>query len=261
MAESSGTLPGTEPKPRPSGPICRHFSAGYCKFGNNCRFRHPAPAQSHGGIDIGLPNRPAALPFLPEQNSRPAFTSVRGMETWLRSRAADPPAEKLSRLSSATGLALLFDAVHRTGLPERATRLLVELLSGTDLRTSMLREETNKVYGLLPGSPFLANLHVHVQSLAEVTAPQLQAYADLCEEVQARVEDGWMHVPLDVLSARARADVRDGPEKARLVASLDRLVEQRGRLRRRQAAPSEGLRVSLLSKPGSAQKFVCIRCL
>eukprot|EP00897_Mesotaenium_endlicherianum_P010730 jgi/Mesen1/9686/ME000680S09085 len=156
------------------------------------------------------------------------------IKKWLQSNLERPTSDLISKLSKGEGAATLGTIVSRPALSQPQVDVLVRVLARDEMRSSMLRESTNCVYGLLLGSPFLARLHAHVQGL-RLSAAQpdctLLPYVKLCEEIQSRSADGWREVPLDALKGRVEELPDECAPKQSLLADIGRLVDQRARLR------------------------------
>eukprot|EP00897_Mesotaenium_endlicherianum_P010724 jgi/Mesen1/9680/ME000680S09086 len=188
-----------EPSPASARPVCCFFLRGDgCRSGSRCQFSHTMPPGAGGR---GQP-RSFVQPERP-----PGFTSERNLESWLQRRMESPAADLIPTLSDAQGLGLLGDIISRPALSQPQADVLVRVLARDEMRSSMLRESTNR-----PDSALLP-------------------YVKLCEEIQSRSADGWREVPLDALKGRIEELPDECTPKQSLLADIRRLFDQRARLR------------------------------
>lgn len=250
-------------KPRP----CWNFQTGYCRFGESCRYSHdPAQRRDHIPPPRNTPtesvNNPATIepkqltsPTIPspsnaggppassaprmgfqQRNKWPALMRHdRDYTNWLSRQAPRGTTMNIEYLSGEEGLPILFNFVKRRNLPDEDITLLVKLLARAELRTSLLRQKTNKIYGALMGSPFLLQLKDHIVGhlgMIPTLKPQdIRPYLALTEELQSRTRDGWKEVPLDALKTVV-SKLDESAAKDELVAIVSRLAGQRDNVQR-----------------------------
>ncbi|CAM6099898.1 unnamed protein product [Calypogeia fissa] len=214
---------------------CRNFQAGFCRFGDGCRFSHDPGAQRAN------PNLRAERPVRsPMRREGPSLRSEGDSYSyWLNHQATLDSATNIEFLSGEKGYHMLTKLIARKNLPHETIDLVVKLLAREDIRTSLLRQQTNKIYGALTGSPFLLQLrdHIacHVGMIRALKARDVRPYLALTEELQSRTIEGWKEVPLNELTIVV-AKLEDSAGKNDLLAIVVRLTDQSERMQRLLAA-------------------------
>ncbi|CAM6099893.1 unnamed protein product [Calypogeia fissa] len=247
---SSNRQSGKAPLAMAKTTECRYFqSRGFCTNGDNCRFAHnPVAQDSHH-------NRPefqAKGPVFKRDWSKLRHDGKRDWSTlrhdgdynyWIAHHSASDSATNIEYLSGEIGYPTLSKFVNQRNLPHQTIALFVKLLAREEIRTSLLRQNTNKIYGVLTGSPFLMELKDHITSHVGVMPtlkPQdLKPYLAFTEELQSRTMEGWKQVPLNELKAVV-SKLEECTGKDDIVAIVSRLSDQKGRVQRLLAvAPPE----------------------
>ncbi|EFJ36065.1 hypothetical protein SELMODRAFT_438270 [Selaginella moellendorffii] len=154
---------------------CHYFQRGHCRNGHLCRF-------SHGSSSSNATST--------------TFASGPHIERWLITQLEQHSTDNIEYLSSAEGLQALQNVLSSPHLGLKSANMLVKLLTKEGIRCSMLKHNTNLIFGSLLGSSFLKDLQVHINTLTPPTAQKLEPFLLLAEEIQQRTLDGWKHVPL-----------------------------------------------------------------
>ncbi|EFJ30903.1 hypothetical protein SELMODRAFT_408664 [Selaginella moellendorffii] len=177
-AMATGLAPA---KPSSQAGPCKFFQSGYCRNGSRCKFSHSSNNSSTGSTSI----------------VRPVLLSAWSIERWLENLIGRSPADNIEELSSPPGLEMLCKVASSLQLTRKAADMLAKLLTRDEMRSSMLRHETNKIYGSLADSRYAMQLQAHMTNQMPRTDEGLKPYLLLIEELQLRTSDGWKYLPLD----------------------------------------------------------------
>ncbi|KAL2634476.1 hypothetical protein R1flu_005955 [Riccia fluitans] len=211
---------------------CRYYARGHCKSGTNCTFSHDQDArQDRNGRPVEQPGPRNLI-----NRSMPGTQrEITNFGFWLREQLEREPIDNITFLSRAKGLDVLTKLVERKNLPSQWIDLLVKLITREEFRLSLMREYTNKVYGLLIGSTFLLQLHGHIITQLGTAKPQeIMPYLLLMEELQTRTTNGWKEVPLDGINSVIQRLEESGAKKE-LLLMVNCLIDHRNKLHRQAA--------------------------
>lgn len=199
--------------------LCRKFIAGACKFGSSCRFSHANP---HAANNRGNSAQRNASQFRREID----------IEMWLSNQLKSSESQNISYLSSPNGFEGLLQILNRTNSSAKVINQLVLLLTREEIRTSLLRHATNKIYGAVVGSAFLNQLHTHIRGTLRPVADEIGPFVSLSEELMARTQYGWKEVPLDELKSLVDELPTDVALANELRYAIARQFEQRQKRKR-----------------------------
>ncbi|KAL3693267.1 hypothetical protein R1sor_006918 [Riccia sorocarpa] len=206
---------------------CRYYARGHCTNGANCGFSHE---QDRNGE---LPLLPRPSPWnLSNRGATGPPREITNFGVWVRDQLERDAMDNITFLSGDKGFDVLAKMVERKNLPSQSIDLLVRLLTRDEFRLSLMREHTNKIYGLLIGSAFLLQLHGHIMTQLGTAKPQeIMPCVLLMDALQTRTANGWKEVPLDGINIVIQ-QVEETAAKKELVVMVNRLIEHRNKLHR-----------------------------
>ncbi|MCO5562178.1 hypothetical protein L7F22_015804 [Adiantum nelumboides] len=193
---------------------CRHFIAGSCLYGSACKFLHNAGDQ-----------RKSTQPTLPSDEYE--------INKWLATLTRASEHDNICYLSSPEGFDSFLHVLNHPRLPQVDLQQIVSVLTRPKLRTSLLKQDTDKIYNALIGSKFLNMMHSHIHTSIKPTLGCIEPLVLLSEELMSRSSDGWKVVPLDQL--KTLVDEADSDSMINLRYILARLLDQRAKKKRLEA--------------------------
>ena len=137
---------------------CHHFQVGRCRDGANCRNYHEVGGSSSGGGSVhGI------------------LRSSMQIENWLQNRLRQPASQNIISLGSEEGIKEFTNLLEQSNsMSSAAIQMVIQLLGKEEIRSSMMAEHLNRIYGILPNSAFLTSLTKHIQTLSCPSALDLQ---------------------------------------------------------------------------------------
>jgi len=155
------------------------------------------------------------------------------IERWLDNQVTISTTLLISYLSSPEGLHILRQITDNRPLSSQIVNKLAKLVTQDDIRSSVEKFDTNKIYGVFLGSAFLTQIQAHVGAMIEPKPEDLWPFVRLLEEMQNRTSDGWRFLPAETLR-EAIDEIPDGAEKFELYQQFCKLVEYRNKMKRLQ---------------------------
>ncbi|XP_057868055.2 uncharacterized protein LOC131075241 isoform X1 [Cryptomeria japonica] len=183
-----------------------------------------------------LNSRNANWKSAPRSNNRfhtSHLQSAGQIERWLNDQDAIPTTHLISYLSSDEGRHALTQIVDNRSLPFDIVLKLAKLVTRDDIRGSLQKHDTNRIYGVFVGSAFLTQIQAHVANMVRPKAKDIWPFLHLYHELQSRTEDGWKFVAVEALK-EALDGLREDDEKREIYAEFLKLVEYRDKLKRLQ---------------------------
>ena len=138
---------------------CHHFQVGRCRDGANCRNYHEVGGSSGGGGGSvhGILRSPIQI------------------ENWLQKQLGQPASQNIISLGSEEGIKEFTNLLEQSNsMSSAAIQMVIRLLGKEEIRSSMMAEHLNRIYGILPNSAFLTSLTKHIQTLSCPKALDLQ---------------------------------------------------------------------------------------
>lgn len=144
--------------------ICHHFQVGRCRYGANCRNYHEAGDGSSSSSRSKTGGSVHSMLRSPMQ-----------IENWLQAQLKRPASQNIISLGSEEGIKEFTNVLEQSNSMSRtAIQMVIQLLGKEEIRSSMMAEHLNRIYGILPNSAFLTSLTKHIQTLSSPNAPDLQ---------------------------------------------------------------------------------------
>ncbi|GLJ17597.1 hypothetical protein SUGI_0306460 [Cryptomeria japonica] len=159
--------------------------------------------------------------------------SAAQIERWLNDQDPTLTTHLISYLSSDEGLHALSQIVDNHSLSFDIVLKLAKLVTRDDMRGSLQKHDTNRIYGAFVGSAFLAQIQAHVANIVQPKAKDIWPFLHLYHELQSRTEDGWKFAGVEALK-EALDGLRDDDEKREICSEFLKLMEYRDRLKRLQ---------------------------
>ena len=142
---------------------CHHFQVGRCRYGANCRYYHEVGGSSSsggggGGSVHGILRSP-----------------MHHIEEWLQNQLSQPASQNIISLGSEEGIKEFTNLLEQSNsMSSTAIQMVIQLLGKEEIRSSMMAEHLNRIYGILPNSAFITSLTKHIQTLSCPKALDLQ---------------------------------------------------------------------------------------
>ena len=139
---------------------CHHFQVGRCRYGANCRKNHEVGGSSGGGGGGSVHG---------------VLRSPMQIENWLQKQLRQPASQNIISLGSEEGIKEFTNLLEQSNsMSSIAIQMVIQLLGKEEIRSSMMAEHLNRIYGILPNSVFLTSLTKHIQTLSCPKALDLQ---------------------------------------------------------------------------------------
>jgi len=172
--------------------------------------------------------------------SRFGLRSPSEIERWLENQVTIPTTHLIPHLSSPEGLHILRQIADNRSLSSEIVIKLARLVTQDGIRSSVERYDTNKIYGVFPGSAFLSQIQGFIGDMIEAKPKDIWPFVHLFEEMQNRTSDGWRYLQSEALR-EAIDGIPESAEKNDLSQQLSKLVEYRNKMKRQQQlSKSEG---------------------
>jgi hypothetical protein len=139
---------------------CRHFQAGRCRYGAKCKNSHEVGGSGGGGGGGSVHG---------------VLRSPMQIENWLQKQLRQAASQNIISLGSEEGIKEFTNLLEQSNsMSSTAIHMVIQLLGKEEIRSSMMAEHLNRIYGILPNSAFLTSLTKHIQTLSCPKALDLQ---------------------------------------------------------------------------------------